>query len=190
MENKFLALALLVILAISATVPAFAVVTSPACPPNKPNSTINFTCSGGWNVNYTGSSGKSIPVTDTGLFPVDEVTNGGSVDVIYQTNPNIARAGENTTLHILFEKGDHSMQNNIDYQVQINEGKTIVLDTGKQHTISGDVKIPFVFHRASDYQITISVTGINNVPILTEYIQFDQVVPLPTPEFPLGPWEE
>jgi hypothetical protein len=119
-------------------------------------------------------------------------TSGNSVDVLVEPTWN---DGGQANFRVSFLRpGTDTLQEHIDYTFTILRDGEEVFDAGIAgqpllHTVEGVVTIPqtpqppFQFPGNGDYSITISVHGINFLPINPETSTFPITV---VPEFPAG----
>jgi len=122
-----------------------------------------------------------------------QATSGKSLDI--RVEPQWSDGGQARFKVSFLKPGTETVQVHIDYNVVIKDkdGKEIfsTAQGGQplQHTAEGVVTItqvpspPFKFPGNGDYEVEVSVSGINFVPMNTETATFSIQV---TPEFPIG----
>ena len=98
-----------------------------------------------------------------------KLTSGGTINVGFSTVPANPNPGDQTQLKISFiNKHTNAIQQHIDYRVTVTKGQNQVFGIPITHTAEGSVSIPYQFHDAGDYQVTVSVEGILFQPIPPE----------------------
>jgi len=102
-----------------------------------------------------------------------KLTNGGTIDVGFSTDPVNPNPGDQTQLKISFiNKQTHAIQQHIDYRIIVTQGQNQVFGIPITHTAEGQVSIPYQFQNTGDYQITVDVEGILFQPIPPENATF------------------
>ena len=138
-------------------------------------SVVNNTNASG--VNNT-NSGSKIAIMSISSASTTTSTDGKSLNVKIEPSPFPVTAGD-VKLKISFLQPTNIVQVHIDYDVSIMKDNQEIFRassvTGQPllHTAEGVVTIPYKFDQPGKYLITVSVMGINFIPIRTEVANFN-----------------
>lgn len=101
------------------------------------------------------------------------LTDKGTLEVGFSTIPAQPRPEEQTKFKIDFiNKNTKAIQEHIDYSITVTKGNDRVFGIPLTHTAIGSVTIPYEFHEAGEYKVSIDVEGIVFQPIPTETASF------------------
>ncbi|MGI0040948.1 MAG: CFI-box-CTERM domain-containing protein [Nitrosopumilaceae archaeon] len=100
-------------------------------------------------------------------------TDRGTINVGLSTIPATPNIDEQTKFKINFiNKNTNTIQEHIDYSINVTKGTTQVFEILLTHTAIGSVTIPYEFTEGGAYQVTVDVQGILFQPIPTESAVF------------------
>ena len=128
-------------------------------------------------VNNT-NSGSKIAIMSISSASTTTSTDGKSLNVKIEPSPFPVTAGD-VKLKISFLQPSNIVQVHVDYDVSIMKDNQEIFRassvTGQPllHTAEGVVTIPYKFDQPGKYLITVSVMGINFIPIRTEVANFN-----------------
>ena len=138
-------------------------------------SVVNNTNASG--VNNT-NSGSKIAIMSISSASTTTSTDAKSLNVKIEPSPFPVTAGD-VKLKISFLQPTNIVQVHVDYDVSIMKDNQEIFRassvTGQPllHTAEGVVTIPYKFDQPGKYLITVSVMGINFIPIRTEVANFN-----------------
>lgn len=115
----------------------------------------------------------TVMVTPAYADQVVKLTNGGTIDVGFATDPANPTPGSTTNFHIAFiNKSTQKVQVHIDYKISVKEGGNQICGTSVLHTSEGTITYPCQLPDAATYQVIIEVDGILFQPIPPETATF------------------
>ncbi|MGI0087288.1 MAG: hypothetical protein ACREBI_04950 [Nitrosotalea sp.] len=115
----------------------------------------------------------TVMVTPAYADQVVKLTNGGTLDVGFATDPANPTPGSTTNFQIAFiNKSTHAVQVHIDYKISVMEGSNQICGTSILHTSEGSITYPCQLPDAATYQVIVEVDGILFQPIPPETATF------------------
>ncbi|HSB57523.1 MAG TPA: SRPBCC family protein [Nitrosopumilaceae archaeon] len=104
-------------------------------------------------------------------------TDKGSIDVGFSTIPVKPVPGEQTKFKIDFiNKDTKSIQQHIDYRIEVSKGGSQIFGIPITHTAEGSVTIPYQFPDFGNYNIIVYVEGILFQIIPAEQAMFEVLI--------------